>query len=151
FFCAGACALPAGQISIDATTTDRGASLIHRNGVVIGRYIDDTYRGDPRALAAEFRREHLGLIWISTYRQPKDFGPGTSNVVEYYPVLDNDDQIASLPDVRQQGSGYILQAFSWGDNLYDGTLKGRCSMTDLPTVCAQRYSTPTSAQMKRMW
>jgi hypothetical protein len=48
FFCAALCALPAGQVSI--TGADRGASLVERDGAVIGRYIDDTYPGDPRLL-----------------------------------------------------------------------------------------------------
>jgi hypothetical protein len=159
FFCTAVCALPAGQLTIDGIPKDRGASLIHRNGVVVGRYIDDNYRGNRRALAARFRREHVGLILVGSYRKQEDFGPGTIDVIEYYPVLDSDDKIAALPRVPPEGtgfgssdgSGYVLQAFSWGDNLYDGAIMGRCTSRDLPSACARRYSAPTTAQMKRMW
>ena len=69
FFCAAVCALPVGQISI--TGADRGASLVERNGAVIGRYIDDTYPGDPRLLAAiessAFSDEPTSLaIWTTS-------------------------------------------------------------------------------------
>jgi hypothetical protein len=41
-----------------------------------------------RALAATFRSENVGLILVGSYQKPVSFGPGTTNVVEHYPVLD---------------------------------------------------------------
>jgi hypothetical protein len=149
FFCAVACALPAGQVSI-GPGMDRGASLVQRDGVVIGRYIDDTYPGDPRALAARFRSEDVGIILVGSYGKPRRFGPGTTNVVEHYPVLDHASTVTPLPP-EPRGSGYILQSFSWGDNLTDGITKGRCSLLDSTAVCATRYAPPTVAQMRRSW
>ncbi len=149
FFCAAACALPTGQVSI-GPGMDAGASLVHRDGAVIGRYIDDTYAGDPRVLAARFRMQHVGMILIGTYDRPEAFGPGTTNVVEHYPVLDHSSTVTPMPRERQ-GAGYILQSFSWGDNLTDGIARHRCSPVDSTAACAARYATPTVAQMRRSW
>jgi hypothetical protein len=150
FFCAAVCALPAGQVSI--TGADRGASLVERDGAVIGRYIDDTYPGDPRLLAATFRAENVGLILVGSYERPRSFGPGTTNVVEHYPVLDRNSTVTAPPALPTgSGSGYVLQGFSWGDNLTDGITRGRCSSLDTPTLCASRYTAPTVAQMTATW
>lgn len=149
FFCAKACALPTGQVSV-GPGTNRGASLIHRDGTVIGRYIDDTYPGDSRALAAHFRMEHVGLILVGTNGESRSLGPGTTNVVEHYPVLDRHSVVTPPPSVPR-GSGYILQSFSWGDNVTDGIEMGRCSRIDSTAKCKTRYSAPTLAQMRRSW
>ena len=148
FFCAALCALPAGQVSI--TGADRGASLVERDGTVIGRYIDDTYPGDPRALAATFYAENVGLILVGSYQRPGSFGPGTTNVVEHYPVSDG-DSVVTAPPPLPPGSGYVLQSFSWGDNLTDGMTRGRCTSLDSTASCASRYAAPTVAQMTTTW
>jgi hypothetical protein len=150
FFCAAVCAVPAGQVSISGA--DRGASLVQRDGVVIGRYIDDTYPGDPRQLAATFHAENVGLILVGSYQTPHNFGPGTTNVVEHYPVLDQHSIVTPPPPLPPgSGSGYVLQSFSWGDNLTDGITRRRCTATDTTTQCASRYAAPTVAQMTTTW
>jgi hypothetical protein len=150
FFCAAVCAVPAGQVSISGA--DRGASLVQRDGVVIGRYIDDTYPGDPSVLAATFRAENVGLILVGSYQKPRSFGPGTTNIVEHYPVLDRNSIVTPPPPLPPgSGSGYVLQSFSWGDNLTDGMTRGRCTAIDTTAQCASRYTAPTVAQMTTTW
>jgi hypothetical protein len=79
---------------------------------------------------------------------------------EEYPVL---NQSVLLPDdlggvgqdaayTQQEadragkGSAFILQAFTWGDNVADGQAMGVCTPSDTTSTCYARLSYPTAAE-----
>ena len=72
--------------------------------------------------------------------------------MEHYPVLDQHSIVTAPPTLPpKSGSGYVLQSFSWGDNLIDGITRGRRTAIDTTAQCASRYAAPTVAQMTTTW
>ena len=55
---------------------------------------------------------------------------------------------AAQQDARQAGKGtaFILQAFTWGDNVADGTAIGVCSQADSTASCDARLRYPAGAE-----
>jgi hypothetical protein len=136
-FCAFACLLPSGQMQMNPTVT--------RDGVAIGTYVDDTVANQVAVLEADVGQPGL-LFAGSWYTMPLSI-PGVIDMAEYYPVDGPTSQVLPVPYER----AYILQAFSWGDNLWDGTMRGGCTAADTATSCAAKYSAPTYTQERRMW
>jgi hypothetical protein len=118
---------------------------VTRRGQQVGAYVDDT------AGAAETKDiqcvQSAGLP-IYSGEWGHDTGmPG--GMVEWYPVLDHRSRVGTPPGPGQRG--YILQAFSWGDNVVDGETMGRCASSDTQTSCSARYSRPGFTQLRQMW
>ena len=47
-------------------------------------------------------------------------------------------------------SAFILQAFTWGDNLSDGQIIGGCSASDTPSACYAKLSYPSAAEQLQL-
>ena len=144
-FCAG---IPTGQMIVSSGNLSEcpQALGIYRGGHVVGAYVDDSLGGSEGAVqgcAAQFTTVYAG-----------EFGhdQGLRNgLVEWYPVADHSSHIGAPPPPGK--AGYILQAFSWGDNLWDG--RGppfyRCTTDDTTASCAARYQAPSVQQLRTMW
>lgn len=153
FFCTGlavaSCAgIPPGQMIVRAGGLPEcpQALSVYRGGHLVAAYVDDTLgssQAQAQGCAAQFTTAYAG-----------EFGHdrGLSNgLVEWYPVADHRSHIGRAPPPGQ--SGYILQAFSWGDNVWDG--RGppfhRCTATDTTASCAARYQAPSVQQLRTIW
>jgi hypothetical protein len=144
-FCAG---IPAGQMIVSSGDLPQcpQALGIYRGGHAVAAYVDDTLAGSEAAVqrcAAQFTTVYAG-----------EFGhdQGLQNgVVEWYPVADHSSPIGSPPAPGQ--AGYVLQAFSWGDNLPDGDGPPfyRCNPDDTTATCAARYQAPSAQQLRTIW
>ncbi len=79
-----------------------------------------------------------------------DIYPVTSGSVDWSGVAQqaSDDQ----RDANQAGkqSAFILQAFTWGDNLPDGQAIGGCTASDTPASCYSKLDYPSPAQQLQM-
>lgn len=139
-FCALACTLPAGQVAIVNGQVRDGAS-----GQVVGAYYDDTDPNEPADTAAAVATGEMTIAASYGHTDPR-LPAGAIDAIEHYPVLDAGSS-TTIPAERD----YILQAFSWGDNVIDGQVWGRCTSTDSDAACATRYAAPTAAQMQMMW
>jgi hypothetical protein len=115
---------------------------VYRDGRGVGAYIDDSQPDAEAVLkcAARFTAVYAGQA-----------GPATlqDGLREWYPVLDHHSRVGPAPAPGK--AGYILQAFSWGDNIWDGAHAGRCMLDDDPTLCAARYQSPSPRQLRLMW
>ena len=67
------------------------------------------------------------------------------------------DSIAQWANDAQQSadsagkqSAFILQAFTWGDNLGDGEAIGACSPSDTPASCAAKLRYPNSSEQLQL-
>lgn len=156
FFCtfaatASAClSLPAHQQLVQVTQVDPqcpGQILtVTQDGQRVADYVDDTL-GRSEAAAQSCAATADGLpVYAGEYGY--DYGL-PNGLVEWYPVLDQSSAVGQPPPPGQ--AGYILQAFSWGDNLGDGEAMGRCTRSDTPASCAAKYQAPTAVQLEQMW
>jgi len=153
FFCTGLAAafctgIPAGQIIVRSGNLPEcpQALGIYRGGAPVAAYVDDTLGGSEAAVqgcAAQFTTVYAGEFGYDRGLQ--------NGMVEWYPVADHQSHIGSPPPPG--GGGYILQAFSWGDNVWDG--RGppfhRCTTTDTAASCAARYQAPSVRQLRTIW
>jgi hypothetical protein len=144
-FCAG---IPPGQVIVSAGNLPEcpQALGIYRGGHLVGGYVDDSLGGSEAAAqgcAAQFTTVYAGEFGHDQ-RLP-------NGLVEWYPVADHGSHIGFPPPPGE--AGYILQAFSWGDNLWDG--RGppfyRCTMDDTTGSCAARYQAPSVRQLRAIW
>jgi hypothetical protein len=53
-------------------------------------------------------------------------------------------------DSAGKQSAFILQAFTWGDNLSDGETMGACTATDTPLSCYSKLRYPTGAEQLQL-
>jgi hypothetical protein len=153
FFCTGPATewcmgIPRGQMIVSAAHLSEcpQALGIYRGGLLVAAYVDDSLGASEAAVqrcAAQFMTVYAG-----------EFGhdQGLSNgLVEWYPVADQSSSIGFPPSPGQ--AGYILQAFSWGDNPSDGSGPPffRCNTGDTTASCAARYQAPSVTQLRTMW
>ena len=79
-----------------------------------------------------------------------DIYPVTSGSVDWSGVAQqaSDDQ----RDANQAGkqSAFILQAFTWGDNLSDGQAIGACTAVDTAASCYAKLDYPSAAQQLKL-
>jgi hypothetical protein len=153
FFCTGLAAafcvgIPPGQMTVGSGNVPQcpQALGIYRAGHVVAAYVDDSLGGSEAAV------ERCAAQFTTVFAGEFGYDQGLPNgLVEWYPVADHTSQIGSPP--RPGQAGYILQAFSWGDNVWDG--RGppfhRCSPDDTTASCAARYEAPSVQQLHTMW
>jgi hypothetical protein len=155
FFCtfaatASACiGLPAHQQLVQATPVDTGCPgsvlSITESGRRVADYVDDSL-GSSEATAQSCAAADGLPVYAGEYGH--DYGL-PNGLVEWYPVSDGGSTVGRPPPPGQ--AGYILQAFSWGDNLGDGEAMGRCTSSDTPATCSSKYQAPSAAQLEQMW
>lgn len=153
FFCTGLAAafctgIPSGQLIVrSGDLPDCPQALgIYRRGHAVGAYVDDTL--GPSQAAAQECAAQFATVYAGEYGHDR----GVSNgLVEWYPVADHHSRVGRPPPPGK--AGYILQAFSWGDNLEDGRGPpfARCTMDDTTASCAARYRTPSRLQLRAIW
>jgi hypothetical protein len=153
FFCTGLAAAFCRGIPVVQMTVSSGnlpkcpqALGIYQGGQPVGAYVDDSLG------AAEVTVERCAAQFTIVYAGEFGHDQGLPNgLVEWYPVADHSTPIGSPPGPGQ--GGYILQAFSWGDNVWDG--RGppffRCNSDDTTASCAARYQAPSVQQLHTMW
>jgi hypothetical protein len=153
FFCTGLAAaycsgIPSAQVVVSSGDLPQcpQALGVYRNGHAVGAYVDDTLGGSQAATQA------CAAQFTTVYAGEAGHDRGVPNgLVEWYPVADHNSRIGTPPSPGE--AGYILQAFSWGDNVWDG--RGgpfhRCTLQESPTSCAAHYQAPSSQQLRTMW
>ncbi len=115
---------------------------VYRDGRGVGAYVDDSLPDAEAVLQCAAR-------FTTVYAGQAGPAPLPDGLREWYPVLDHRSRVGPAPAPGQ--AGYILQAFSWGDNIWDGAHAGRCTLNDDPTLCAARYQSPSPRQLRLMW
>jgi hypothetical protein len=155
FFCtfaatASAClGLPAHQQLVESTVVDTGCPGTVLSVTVDGRrvanYVDDSLGSSEAAAQACAAADGLP-VYAGEYGH--DYGL-PNGLVEWYPIADQGSVVGNPPPPGQ--AGYILQAFSWGDNLSDGEAMGRCTSSDSTASCAAKYRAPSASQLEQMW
>ena len=114
----------------------------------VRRFVAALKRGDPR---------HATLIGAANTFQQRQYIRAADMVgTEMYPVTGgtlDPAQTRSTVQAAQynanqahRASAFILQAFSWGDNLDDGRAIGMCSAADTVAGCGARLSYPSADQ-----
>lgn len=154
WFCTGLGAalctgIPAGQMIVRGflpQCPDRygqpQVEAVYRGGQPVAAYVDDSL---PDAEAVR----QCAARFTAVYAGQAGGAPLPNGLREWYPVLDHRSRIGRAPPPGQ--AGYILQAFSWGDNIWDGAHAGRCTLAEDPALCAARYQSPSSRQLELMW
>ncbi len=123
--------------------------------------------GDERQMAAYVQAikaqdpSHTVMIGSGDETQTKDY-QAISDVMgnEIYPVTNgsvdwsgvaqeaSDDQRIANQSGKQ--SAFILQAFTWGDNLSDGQAIGACTANDTRASCYAKLNYPTASQQLKL-
>jgi hypothetical protein len=117
---------------------------VYRDDQLIAAYVDDSLG------AAEAGTQACAQTYLPTFAGSASHQSTLANsLVEFYPVLDHRSRVGRVPSPGS--AGYILQAFSWGDNIWDGTHAGRCTSTDDPAACSSRYQAPSGRQLHAEW
>lgn len=122
---------------------------IDKAGILVGGYVDDTTANEHRVAWCSYYKM-WGQIWSGSYGLADNSLP--NDLVEWYPVLDHHSNPGWPPNPGH--GGYILQSFSWGDNLSDGQAQGRCGPASAgwtQASCAAQYQAPDFSQLQEMW
>src|SRR5579864_4591149 len=112
---------------------------------------------------------HLTMIGSADEQQTSSYvGSADAIGTEIYPfttsslmpVSANQDQWGGIAqwagdaqraaDGAGKQSAFILQAFTWGDNLSDGQTIGACTASDTPQSCYGKLSYPTAAEQLQL-
>ena len=95
-------------------------------------------------------------------RQSDEIGPEISPVTDssLMPVASNQDMWGSVAQTAIDAqsaannagkqSAFILQAFTWGDNLADGQAIGGCTASDTQASCYQKLRYPSGAEQLQL-
>jgi hypothetical protein len=153
FFCTGLatalCAgIPPGQMIVRADGLPECPQTlsIYRDSHLVAAYVDDSI--GPSEAQVQGCAAQLMTVYAGEFGHDQGLQNG---LVEWYPVADHHSYIGQPPAPGQ--AGYILQAFSWGDNVWDG--RGppffRCTADDTTASCAGRYQSPSIGQLRTMW
>src|SRR5947209_1761084 len=84
---------------------------VYGGGQRVAAYVDDSL---PDAEAVQ----QCAARFTPVYAGQAGRAPLPNGLREWYPVLDHRSRVGPAPAPGQ--AGYILQAFSWGDNIWDG-------------------------------
>ena len=123
-------------------------------------YVDQIKQADP---------SHTVMIGSADEQQSGDY-QGASDLIgtEIYPVTNsplmpvasNQDawggvqqsvqDAQSLANSDGKQSAFILQAFTWGDNIWDGQAIGVCTSADTQESCYQKLSYPSEAEQVQL-
>ena len=112
---------------------------------------------------------HPVILSSGDEEQTAQFGSiGNMNAAENYPIINSSmmpvsanradwssvgqwaGDVQKMADRRGRSSAFILQAFSWGDNLDDGQAIGLCSSSMTPQQCWNAALYPTPADQLQM-
>ena len=131
------------------------SAMVPGDGAAIAAYTAQIRAADPN---------HPVMIGTADQTETDSYQHSANLIgAELYPVTDSSlmpvssnqgmwDSIAqSATDAQQSAdnagnqSAFILQAFSWGDNLADGEAVGVCTASDTPASCWAKAQYPTTA------
>jgi hypothetical protein len=119
---------------------------VSERGRVLGAYVDDSLGSAETLVAQQCTNARLTVF-------AGQWGPAgvPGGMREWYPVADHRSAVGPAPPPGD--GGYILQSFSWGDNLDDGRYGPfhRCNAQDTTATCAARYQAPSRAQLRSLW
>ena len=104
---------------------------------------------------------HMTLIAVAGWPSRAAEGVADAEGVELYPfgiglsspvwrVGHGAAAAAHLARAAGKPTVLILQAFNWGDNIWDGNAMGKCSLGDDPSACAERAPYPSPSDQLAM-
>jgi hypothetical protein len=76
--------------------------------------------------------------------------PLSANLATWRGVAESATEAQRSGDTAGKESAFILQAFTWGDNIDDGIAIGACSPTDDKWTCYRRLRYPAAAEQREL-
>lgn len=117
----------------------------------VGAYITAIKRSDPNhpvvvsGYSASQATEYVGVTDMAADEDYPVTTQSTLSSAQLQNVADDAATMQRAADQAGKATAFILQAFTWGDNLSDGEAVGVCSPSDTTASCYAKLTYPSSA------